>query len=75
MDGVCKRAVVCKDGCYKCQACDVQFLFLFNDRSIGLVCQPGRSLNMEETKFYKYPLGFKCYEYSGNGTEKKNSSA
>jgi len=41
VDGLCKRVVVYQDGCKKCKAGNVQFLFLFNDRFAGHVCQQG----------------------------------
>ena len=41
MDGICECVVVHPHGCKKCKTGNVQFLFLFDDCSAGIVCQQG----------------------------------
>ena len=38
MDGICEYVVVYEDGSKVCPVCDVQFLFLFDDRVTCFVC-------------------------------------
>ncbi len=41
MDGGCEHPVVYKDGREERKDGDVQFLFLFNDCAVGVVCRQG----------------------------------
>jgi hypothetical protein len=75
MDGGSKHTVVCEDGCKECKNGNVQFLFLFNDSVAGVVCrQDSAGYSALKNKNFRFGEGGQ-YEYSGNGTKKKNTSA